>query len=117
MLTLVKTVQKWRPYLLGAKFVVRIDQKSLQFFLGQTISTATQQKWLVKLLGFDFQIQYKRGREKNMADALSRKSNILAYALSMPIPNWIDPIKSEILANQYLQDIVERIQQGEAVGP
>ena len=33
MMALVSVVQKWRPYLLGSKFIVRIDQRSLKFLM------------------------------------------------------------------------------------
>lgn len=39
MLALVKAVQRWRPYLLSAKFLVHTDKKSLQYLLDQTITT------------------------------------------------------------------------------
>jgi hypothetical protein len=97
---------------LGSKFIVRTDQKSLKFLLDQTISTSAQQKWLVKLLGYDYEIEYKRGRENSVADALSRIEGPKSLmAISHPIPHWLEPIQNE------LQALVERIQEGEAVGP
>jgi len=57
MIALIATIQKWRPYLLGAKFVIRTDQKSLWHLLEKTITTEAQQKWLLKLLGYDFSIE------------------------------------------------------------
>jgi hypothetical protein len=39
MMALIAAVQKWRPYLLGQKFVVRTDQKSLRHLFEQTITT------------------------------------------------------------------------------
>jgi hypothetical protein len=41
-MALIATVRKWRPYLLGQKFVVRTDQKSLRYLFEQTITTKAQ---------------------------------------------------------------------------
>lgn len=75
IMALVLAVQHWRPYLLGTKFIVCTDQKSLKFLLHQRISTPDQQNWVAKLLGYDFEIQYKPGRENRAADALSRRAD------------------------------------------
>lgn len=71
--TLVCAVQKWRPYLVGQTFIIKTNQQSLKFLLEQRIGTLAQQKWLTKLLGYDFSIEYKRGKENRVADALSRR--------------------------------------------
>jgi len=42
MLALVTAVQKWHPYLLGHRFVVRTDHRSLKFLWDQTIATKAQ---------------------------------------------------------------------------
>ena len=71
MLTIVVAVQLWRPYLLGHKFVIQTDQRSLKYLLEQCITTSEQQKWVSKLLGYDYEIVYKPGKENSVADALS----------------------------------------------
>lgn len=58
LMALVLSVQHWRPYLLGRKFVVYSDQKSLKYLLQQRITTADQQNWLAKLLGYQFEEVY-----------------------------------------------------------
>ncbi|XP_012844847.1 PREDICTED: uncharacterized protein LOC105964883, partial [Erythranthe guttata] len=72
-LAILLAVQKWRDYLVHATFVIRTDQRSLKYLLEQKITTPIQQKYLAKLLGFSYKIEYKRGCENQEADALSRE--------------------------------------------
>lgn len=73
LLALVAAVQKWRPYLLGRQFIIKTDHQPLKYLLEQRITTPSQQKWLVKLLGYDYIISYKKGKDNIVADALSRR--------------------------------------------
>ncbi|KAL0561485.1 hypothetical protein IC582_001913 [Cucumis melo] len=73
LMAVVLSVQRWRPYLLGAKFIVKTDQKSLNFLLKQRVIQPQYQKWLSKLLGYSFEVVYKPGLENKAADALSRR--------------------------------------------
>ena len=58
-----EAVKKWRQHLLGRKFLIRTDQRSLRALLDQVIQTPKQQKYLTKLLGYEYAIVYKPGRE------------------------------------------------------
>ena len=72
-LALVLAIRKWRHYLLGHQFKVRTDQQALKYLLEQRVGTPFQQKWVTKLLGFDFTVEYRCGKENRAADALSRQ--------------------------------------------
>lgn len=60
-LVVLMAVQKWKHYLMGHKFHIRTDQQSLRFLLDQKITTPLQQKWIFKLMGFDYEMHYKKG--------------------------------------------------------
>lgn len=87
MLALVVAVQKWCPYLLGQKFIVRTDPRSLKFLCSHIIAMKAQQKWLVKLMGYNFSTEYNKGSDNRAADALSGKCNGDLMALSQPTPH------------------------------
>lgn len=72
LLALVSTIRKWRPYLLSQAFKIKTNQQSLKQLLEQKVGTPLQQKWITKLLGYGFVVEYKQERENKVADALSR---------------------------------------------
>ncbi|CAH9146476.1 unnamed protein product [Cuscuta epithymum] len=83
MLAIICAVRLWRPYLLGRKFFILTDQRSLKHLLEQRIGTPDQQKWVVKLLGYDYEIQYRSGASNRVADALSRYPTDVSPTLSV----------------------------------
>lgn len=74
MFAFTEAIKKWLQYLLGRHFRGFIDQKSLKNLMSRTIQTPSQQKWLTKLLGYDFEILYTLDRDNAVADVLSRHS-------------------------------------------
>jgi hypothetical protein len=85
-------LKKWHPYLVGRHFKVKTDHDSLKYFLEQRLSSEEQQKWVTKIMGYDFEIVYKKGKKNLVADALSRKDEdveAFLYAISIIQCDWI----------------------------
>ena len=99
----VLAIQKWRPYLLGRKFVVRTDQRSLKFLIDQRVVVDEHQKWISKLLGYNFDIEYKLGCENKAADALSRREEgcLLAILSASWVAHW-EELQHEIDIDSFL---------------
>lgn len=105
LISICYAVLKWRPYLLGRHFIVRSDQQSLRFLTQQREVNTDYQKWVTKLLGFDFEIQYKAGTTNRVADALSRKQVgevVLNSLVTAPVVYW-DVLDKEIQNDSMLQ--------------
>ncbi|GJZ14892.1 ty3-gypsy retrotransposon protein [Tanacetum coccineum] len=91
---ITEAVKKWRQYLLGRRFRIYMDHQSLKHILTQTIQSPEQQKWVTKLLGYDFEVLYKLGRENTVADALSRVDIPSMLAISYPKAMWLEDIRT-----------------------
>ncbi|KAK8943096.1 hypothetical protein KSP39_PZI009423 [Platanthera zijinensis] len=102
MLAILHAVTLWRPYLLGHHFKVRTDHQSLKHFLDQRLASPLQQKWLTKLLGYDYEIVYKQGKENLVVDALSRLPESTIFHLLVPLIESLDDIQREIAADPEL---------------
>jgi hypothetical protein len=98
MMEILHELKKWRPYLIGRNFKVKIDHDSLKYFLEEILSSEEQQKWVTKILGYDFEIIYKQGKQNVVADALSRKDeDVEAFLCAILIvqPDWIIEARDE----------------------
>lgn len=66
---------------------MRTDQQSLKFLLEQKIVRVEYKKWNTKIMGYDFDIQYRSGASNRVADALLRLTEP-AKCLTLAIPQW-----------------------------
>ena len=73
LLALVLVITKWQHHLVGNYFIIKTNHKFLKFLLEQRLTTIVQHKWLTKLLGLDYEIQYKKGVENIVANVLTRR--------------------------------------------
>ena len=64
----------------------------------------------MKLMGYDFEIQYHPGLENRVANALSRlPSSATLMALSIPQILQLDQLKEEVKGDATLQQIVREV--------
>lgn len=107
---------------MGRQFVVLTDHQSLKHLWTQKITTTAQQRWLFKLMGYDFTVEYRKGKENIVADALSRRTESVGESgklmtFSLPIHNWLESIRTENASNPRTQELIKRVEEGEALGP
>lgn len=98
MITIIIAASEWRHYLEGISFIICTDQKSIKHMLEQRLKTFIQQNEVFKLLGLTYTIQYKKGRDNSIANALSRwetpdegEARSLA---NMVIPSWVNKCRT-----------------------
>ena len=77
LLAIICALREWRHYFHGSKFKVITDHRSLRFLKTQPTLSARQARWSEFLQQFDFDIEYRPGKENVVADALSRRMDHL----------------------------------------
>lgn len=85
-------------YLLGRHFVIETDQKSLRELMSQVVQTPDQHYYLSKLLGYDYEIKYKPGKNNKAIDALSRlhfPPDSVLLILSIVSLDFLSQVKQE----------------------
>ena len=98
---------------------MQTDHKSLKQLLQQKVINGNQQDWLAKLLGYNFDIVYKPGKENRRADSLSRRDDDGEINTLVYFPFWADwqAIAAETQEDARLKKIVAELQEDPASHP
>src|ERR1700738_28715 len=105
LLAIVHALREWRHYLLGNRFTVITDHRSLQYLATQDKLSERQTRWSEFLQQFDYEIKYRPGSDNDVADGLSRRPDHQIAALN----------KSSIIISIELLDIIKAAYQNDKV--
>lgn len=95
-LAVLFAVEKFRPYIEGARFTVITDHYSLKWLNSIKDPVGRIARWAVRLQQYDFEIIHRKGKENVVPDALSR---------SVPVVDTItDKLQLPITAEDCDQD-------------
>lgn len=72
LLAIVWACKYFRPYLFGNKFTLYTDHKPLQYIFNLKDPSSKLVRWRLCLEEFDYDIQYRSGKQNVVADGLSR---------------------------------------------
>ena len=78
-LAVVWGINKFRKYLMGAKFILETDHSPLTIFKTSNTSSPRLQRWSLALQSYDFSIRYIMGKNCLWSDFLSRHVVYIYY--------------------------------------
>ena len=104
-------VKKWTPYLVGRHFKIKTDHQSLKFFLNQKTSTPAQQQWVLKMMGFDYEVVFRKGTSNAVTNALSERSHAELQAITFYQTDLYDRIKATWSTDPFLGQLIKQLQQ------
>ena len=110
LLGIVFGVTHFRPYLFGRKFKIFTDHRPLVYLFSVSNPSSRLMRFRLKLEEFEYEIQYKPGKQNTNADALSRMFKISNVSPKSEYDNYLDEIKKKIIINKNIIDTDSRSQ-------
>lgn len=72
LLSVLHSIEQFRPYIEGSHFKVVTDHSALQWLYKTKDPHGRLARWAMKLQQFDYEVVYRKGKENVVPDALSR---------------------------------------------
>jgi hypothetical protein len=108
-IAILEALKKWKHYFASTSLIIKTDQQSLEYIHEQRLVEGIQHKLLVKLLGYNYKIEYKKGKENKVADALSRAPHSTQImAISHVIPVWIEQVTESYNTDAICLDLITK---------
>lgn len=108
------SIKKFRAYVEGHEFTVITDHASLKWLMSQTDLNSRLARWALKLQGFRFKIEHRKGSQNVVPDALSRVNTEDLSELNVSILDdtgvFVDLQSEKFRSTDYLQ-LIDRIKE------
>ena len=88
---IVFAINKLRPYLYGARFVIYTDHQPLRGFFTKPMNNSRIQRWAILLAEFHAEIRYLPGKRNCRADMVSRIPPLKSVAIIDAHNDFVDP--------------------------
>ena len=109
MMATLAFVKKWSVNLLGRHFQIKTDHYSLKFLLDQKANTTAQQAWIIKMMGYNYEVVFKKSSSNTVVDVLSRKPQATLYAISIVTCNLLQRIKHSWVNDASLVHLLHKL--------
>jgi hypothetical protein len=95
------------PYLQRQEFIIQTDHKSLEYLKEQNLHSEKQQKAMTRLMGLQFKIVCRQGKDNLAAYALSRVAHLMALqAVSVVHPQWVQEVLNSYATDSHAQQLL-----------
>ncbi|KAK2973404.1 hypothetical protein RJ640_011638 [Escallonia rubra] len=111
MTAVVHCLCTWRHYLLGSRFLIKIDNIATSYFQSQRKLSPKQARWQDLLAEFDYVMEYKPGKATLVADALSRKAEL--KAMSKAKGDILEGIKEGMEHDPLARQLLKLVESGQ----
>ncbi|XP_071905702.1 uncharacterized protein [Coffea arabica] len=123
--SVIFALKKWRHYLYGVTFEVYTDHKSLKYLFSQKELNLRQRRWVEFLEDYDCSINYHPGKANVVADALSRKAQVVGlmvkeWDMLEEISGWnprLEKLKVLFGSLSLKSPLLERIKEAQKTDP
>ena len=110
---IVHALKMWRHYIMGKRFELRTNHNGLKYLFDQPNLNARQSRSLEFLSEYDFDIKHIKGKEKKVANALSRRVHEMhATTISMYQSDLKHKILEATKSDLQYKELVVKLQQG-----
>lgn len=78
----------------------------------QRLTKGIQHKLLLKLLEYDYTIEYRKGKENLVADALSKKDSLHSMQcnnITMVVPQWTEDVKNSYKGDNDSDKLLKKV--------